>query len=207
MKKRWILAGTLSVLTVALAACSSGASTAKSSASTTSVRSQSTVSTPHRPTSTTSAPTTTKPRVINCQPGQLKIAVLASGSSAGAGQVELTVQMTNVTTTTCSLFGYPGMQLLDSSGHPLPTNVVRGGVTFVTNPAANKAPARFALAPNAAASFALRYEDVPVGNETTCPTSASSRITPPNDYTYSVIALKVTACGGGTIHVSPVFPS
>lgn len=202
MKKRLTLFMGLPVVAIALAACSSGTSSTSAS-STTSARSQSSVPASNHVTSTTTVPTTTPPRVVNCQPGQLKIANV--GSSAGAGQVELTIQMTNVSSSVCSMYGYPGMELLDANGNALPTNVIRAGVTFVTNTAANKAPTRVTVAPNAVAEFALRYEDVPVGNETSCPTSTSSRITPPNDYTYSVVPLKIMACGGGTIHVSPVF--
>ena len=48
------------------------------------------------------------------------------------------------------------------------------------------------LAPQQVATFSLVYEDVPVGNETTCPTSAKAEITPPNDVGHGVITLAIS---------------
>jgi hypothetical protein len=102
------------------------------------------------------------------------------------------------------MFGYAGMQLYDSGGMALPTNVVRGGAQFATA-AANNPPAALTLAPNGTARFTLRYSDVPVGNEMSCPTSATAHVTPPNDFSSATVALAIAPCGGGTVHVSPVY--
>ena len=61
------------------------------------------------------------------------------------------------------------------------------------------------MASSASAQFSLSYEDVPVGTETTCPTSTQAEITPPNDFSFAVIPLQIAPCGGGMIHVSPVY--
>jgi hypothetical protein len=125
------------------------------------------------------------------------------GSNGAAGTIEDTVTLTNTSGAPCSLSGYPGMQLYDSSGTAIPTMVVRGGVHFA--PAAANAPAaKVTLAPNQAAQFVLHYSDVPSGNETSCPNSATARITPPNDMTSASVALAIAPCGG-VVHVSPVY--
>jgi hypothetical protein len=112
--------------------------------------------------------------------------------------------MTNTSGKPCSLFGYPGMQLYDSGGTAIPTMVVRGGVTFGTA-AANAPATRVNLAANGTAEFTLRYSDVPVGNETSCPTSATAHITPPGNYGSATVALAIAPCSSGTVHVSPVY--
>jgi hypothetical protein len=124
--------------------------------------------------------------------------------NGGAGTLEVPITFTNTGSTTCSLFGYPGMQLKNSAGTNIPTTVVRGGVTFGT-PAANASPSRVTLGKGQQAQFTVHYSDVPVGNETSCPTSASALVTPPNDYSQLTVALQIGPCNNGTVHVSPVY--
>lgn len=221
--------GTLGLLglgvaaTAALAGCSSGSSdgstkhttttthhsttttTAKSSTTTTTAPPTTTtapVTTTSRPSPTT-APTTTTPQTTTCQVSQLQV---SPGTPNGAaGTIYFSFVFTNTSPSTCTLNGYPGMQLLDASGNNLPTNVIRGGVTFGT-PAANQPPSTVTLAPQQQAVFDGSYSDVPSGNETSCPTSASTLITPPNDFSSATVTFQSTACGGN-IHVSPVFAS
>ncbi len=102
------------------------------------------------------------------------------------------------------MYGYPGMQLLNASGADLPTNVIRGGgLTFES-----VAPTNVSLAPAQTAYYNLGYSDVPVNGETSCPTASQVEITPPNDTSYALVPVsELDACGGGTLHVSPVFAS
>lgn len=192
-------------LALTAAACSSGSAGTSAQGSTTTSTTTSGTTTTSGSTSTTRAGGTTTTKASGpgtCQPGQLS--VTSTAGSAAAGTISLQIRMTNTSSATCTLRGYPGMQLLDAQGNPLPTNVVRGGATF-PNPKAQAGVVEVTLAPGAVAAYTLTYEDVPVGGETSCPTSAKAEITPPNDYTHVVIALQITACGGGTIHVSPVY--
>lgn len=200
-------AGALAAAAVGLvaAACSSGPSAAPTT--TTSVPGRSTTtSVPAR--STTTSPSTTSTtaagRAPTCQPSGLTFST--QFGSGAAGQLEELVVMENTSGVPCSLFGYPGLQLYDSSGAPIPTNVVRGGVTFGTA-AANQPAALVTLSPGSSGAFTIHYSDVPVGNESSCPTSASAHITPPNDFSSASVALSIDPCGGGTVHVSPVYPS
>jgi hypothetical protein len=114
--------------------------------------------------------------------------------------------LTNTSPTTCTLHGYPGMQLVNAQGQNLPTTVVRGGITFQDAPA-NQSPSLVTLASQKAAQYDWTYSDVPVGNQQTCPTSSTVLVTPPNDFTSTSITLQVPSCGNGTLHVSPVFPA
>ena len=191
-------------LACGLAACSS--TTPSSSTSTTAPPSGSTStssppSTAVPPTSSTS--TTGATGLTTCLATQLSIVPLQGNGAAGT--IYQTFSLTNTSSTTCTLDGYPGMQLLGSQGTSIPTNVVRGGLGGGAPAAAGQAPALVTLAPDQVASFAFQYEDVPVGNETSCPTSAKAEITPPNDVTFAVVTLQIAPCGGGTVHVSPIF--
>ncbi len=94
----------------------------------------------------------------------------------------------------CVLGGYPGLQLLSSSGAALPTKVIRGGHYTFTS----MAPTTVTLTTGQSVYFNLGYSDVPVGNETSCPTSSSLEVTPPNSYTHLVVAASLAPCGGGT---------
>ncbi len=184
---------------IGLAGCSSNATTSPTTTTTTGASTTTTGAS----TTTTSASTTTTTGTTTCQPQQLSASPTNVGG--GAGTIELSVSLKNISSTTCTLAGYPGMQLLSSTGASLPTNVVRGGGQPFSASAANQPPSTVTLAPNAVAAFSLNYEDVPVGGETTCPTSAKAEITPPNDTAFLTVALQIAPCGGGTIHVSPVY--
>ncbi|HEX4081416.1 MAG TPA: DUF4232 domain-containing protein [Acidimicrobiales bacterium] len=209
-RRSGLLAGVVVVGAVLLAACSSGGgstattTTTNGHGTTTTAATGSTTTTAATGSTTTGGNTTTSTAagVSTCQPAQLRI-VPQQGTGA-AGTITMTVSLTNVSSTTCTLQGYPGMQLLTASGSSLPTQVVRGGTQFPAA-AANQSPALVTLAPQQGATFSLAYEDVPVGNETTCPTSAKAEITPPNDVGHGVITLAISPCNGGTVHVSPVY--
>jgi hypothetical protein len=179
---------------LALTGCSSNSS----SSSSTTTSSSSTTSSSAAPTSTTAS----GPAL--CQPSQLQFSI---GSSNGAaGTIESGLTLKNISTTTCQLDGYPGMQLFDANGNALPTNVVRGGGPQLMPAIANSPPTVVVLGPQQQAGFSLSYSDVPVGSQTSCPTSAKARVTPPNDTAFAEVALKIGPCGGGTIHVSPIYP-
>lgn len=107
----------------------------------------------------------------------------------------------NSTGSPCTLGGYPGLLLLGSSGSGLPTTVVRKGSYSFTA----MAPTTVSVAPGQSVYFNIGYSDVPVGGETSCPTSADLEITPPNAYDHLSVAATLAPCNGGTLTVSPVF--
>ncbi len=125
-----------------------------------------------------------------CQTSQLS---LSTGQhTAGAGTVQETFILTNTSQTTCTLYGYPGMQML-SGGHPIATKVVRtaGPEQTVT------------LAPSATSSFNAQWHDQ-TGYTTPCATSQQVEVTPPNTSSQLTVAASIQACPDGTINVTAV---
>ncbi len=187
-----------------VAGCSSNDTSASSTTTTTAAHST------HTGSSTTKATTakgttssTAATTVATCQPSQLKLS--SQTGNGAAGTITLVITMTNTSTTTCSLYGYPGMQLLDAKGTDLPTKVIRGGVETTPSSPAKKPASTVTLAPGKVAAYSLTYSDVPTGNETSCPESAKAEVTAPNDTATATMTLAISACAGGTLHVSPVY--
>jgi hypothetical protein len=195
--RRLALVAGMALAAVVLSACSSGSSSSGTTTPTTSGASSTTRATPtsttHPATSTTSAGPPTCPTT--------GLAASISGSSGAAGTIETTVALKSTSPSPCVLSGYPGMQLLDAASNSLPTNVVRKGNYNFTA----MAPTTVTLTTGQTAYFNLGYTDVPTGSETTCPTSASVEITPPNDTTHLVVTANFAPCAAGTMVVSPVF--
>ena len=124
------------------------------------------------------------------------------GVDAGAGNLVGTFRFTNTLDVACTFFGYAGAQLLDAANNPLPTTVVRGGGYFSSNPP----PKTVSVAPHASALVRIHWEQVPVGNETTCSMARAIAITPPDEYVPLINPGQIRACGGGHLDVTPVLP-
>lgn len=198
--RRWALA-LVAGAAVVLAACSSSPSTPKHSTTTTraptstSTTSASTTSTSRSVTTTSAAGTTACTR-ITASPGQ---------GQGAAGTITGFVTVTNAGTTPCTVSGYPTMALFSGSGAPLTVTIVNGLSVSISTPA-NAPPTSFSVAPSATAQFAYQFSDVPVGTETSCPTSESASVTMPGSTTSSPpFQLAIGPCGNGTIRVSPVY--
>lgn len=120
---------------------------------------------------------------------------------AGAGNIVQEFGLTNHTAAACTFFGYVGMALIDGSGNPLPTRVVRDTGSFF--PFAHRNT--YMVQPGATAPFWVHWEDVPVAAQPTCTTSAGIIVTPPDETTQLRLdGVQVMACGGGELDVSPV---
>jgi hypothetical protein len=143
-----------------------------------------------------------------CRSSQLT--VRARGTRAAAGNAGDTFTFHNQSGVTCTLFGYPGLQMLDASGGQLPTSV-NWGSDYTVRP---QAPALVTLGPGEEASFALGYAS-PGGFNISCPSSTSLVVTPPNETQPIVIPYQMspsepdtTGSNGqcGRVTVSPVYP-
>ncbi len=154
-------------------------------------------------TSTTTTSTTTSVASTPCN----RISASAGQMMGAAGTITGVITLTNSGTATCVMNGYPRMALFSGSGAPLVVTVVEG-LTVNLSPAANAPPAAVSVLPAGTAQFAFQYSDVPVGSETSCPTSAMATTTAPGASTASPnFALTADPCGNGTIRVSPVYAS
>jgi hypothetical protein len=196
---RWALA-LVACAAVVLAACSSSPSTPKHS-STTSTRpaTSTTASSPTTAPSSTTTSTSTASTActhITAAPGQ---------GQGAAGTITGVITVTNAGTSPCTVNGYPKVALFSGSGAPLTVTIVNGLSVTVSGPA-NAPPSSFSVAPSATAQFAYQFSDVPVGSETSCPTSESGSVTMPGSTTASpTFQLAISPCGNGTIRVSPVY--
>jgi hypothetical protein len=142
-----------------------------------------------------------------CSKSQLSIS--ATGTGAGLGHVGVLFTLHNTSSVSCRLYGYPGLQLLGSSGQPLPTTVVRAASGAYLFPAV--VPHWVALPPGSVGSFDLQYGDNPVGAAasepyaTACPAATDVEVTLPNAADHAVVPASMAPCGGQVL-VSPVVP-
>jgi hypothetical protein len=117
------------------------------------------------------------------------IRVIPGTSQGAAGHLALVLVFNNVSrTTTCEIIGYPGVDLVTTSGAAIAhlTRTLRGMAGG--EPAGVTAPRPVTLAPGASASALAEASDVPQGGITNCG-SYSLLITVPNQF---------VSVGGGT---------
>ncbi len=182
-----------------LAACSSSPSTPKHSTTTTRATTSSTSSTTTSTTTSTSTPTAS----TACN----HIAGSSGQGQGAAGTITGVITVTNTGASPCTVDGYPTVALFSGSGAPLTVTMVNG-LSVTLSMAANAPPSSVVVASSSTAQFAYQYSDVPVGSETSCPTSESASVTMPGATTASpTFQLAIGPCGNGTIHVSPVYAS
>ena len=182
----------LTALALLTAACgNSGGTPAASTGTTATTSSQpaSTVTSATDPTTTTTAPaTTTATTTITtaaattttasgeppCRAAALSLSFL--GQQGGMGHGEIGFVLKNTSNVSCRTYGYPGIQFLDQSGHPLPTIPHHTTSDFFgSSPAVP-----LVIAPGGSASFRL---DVGHGVATSagCATAYALQVIPPND--------------------------
>jgi hypothetical protein len=197
-RPRWALAA-LAGAGLCLAACGSGPSQ-KESTTTTQHATTSSSST----TSSTSGGSTTSSTAATA-PACSHISASAGQSQGAAGTITGVVTVTNTGAMPCTVDGYPTMGLYSGSGAPLTVTMVNG-LTLSVSPQASAPASSVTIAPSSTAQFAYQFSDVPVGAETSCPTSEQATTTMPGTSTSSgYFALSIDPCGNGTIRVSPLY--
>jgi hypothetical protein len=123
--------------------------------------------------------------------GAAQLALRAGRAGVATGHYGFVLILRNVLAPACSVRGYPGIQLIDARGRPIPTHPHHGGsFTFPARP-----PRTVVLAPGASASFALGGDDMGL-NGRACPSAAAMEIIPPNTSKQIALASGVPACGG-----------
>ncbi len=133
-----------------------------------------------------------------CHTGGLSLAV--GPTDAGAGNFHTMFTFTNTQAVPCTFDGFVGAQRLDAVNNPVQTKVVRDGGFFATEPGQSLVT----VPPHGTATFMLHWEDVPVGNETTCPASTQLAVTPPDEFDPIIVQYATAACNGGELDVSAV---
>lgn len=146
---------------------STGASTPSASASTS--------ETEPRPTEKTGRPSSRPGRVAaKCDNSHLSPSIERGDS--GAGSRHATLVLTNTSRTTCTVYGYGGLQLYASAGRAVPTRVVRDR---------DAPPTTLIVRPGAKVRSALTWSAIPHGSDAAkgpCqPTASIARVTPPDE--------------------------
>ncbi len=119
--------------------------------------------------------------------------------SPGAGQRYAFLVLTNTSSLTCRIFGYPGMQLLTASGGNVATKVIR------TTPE----PRLVTVVPGGHVYSLLHWTVVPAGDEASpCePLATMAHVTPPDETAPLTTAWPGgSVCQHGRIYVTPLRP-
>jgi Protein of unknown function (DUF4232) len=120
------------------------------------------------------------------------------GHGGGAGQRYAVLGLTNRTSMSCTVKGYPGLQLADEQGRALPTTVRRDAAV---------APKLLVVKPDRTVWALLHWTVVPADDEvaTHCaPDPAALRVIPPDETTRLTMAFHPGAvCQHGQIAVDP----
>ena len=126
-----------------------------------------------------------------------QIAVSAGQSDGAAGHIGARVVLTNTSTRSCTLYGFPGVAGLDAAGKQ------QVQAKRVTSAYFGTATAKTVLlAPGGKASALVGGVDVPSGSATSCPTYPKLLVTPPGTRASSTVALQMPGCP--TLVVYPV---
>lgn len=122
-------------------------------------------------------------------------------ASEGAGHVAADIAFKNVSGHTCTVSGFPGVSLLASNDHPLPTNVLRNSAVAVTT---------IKVAPGAWVHAEMRYSpNVPGPGEPgtgQCePMTVHALAQLPGDSAWAPVTLDhpTTVCEKGELQVKP----
>jgi hypothetical protein len=203
--------GTTALLCTALlaAACNSSSSTSGTSLGSTSSSTPAPSSAPATTPAPSSAPAspTAGAGVTGCASRALKVKVDTAQSGAAAGSTYVPIDFTNIGSSTCTLFGYPGVSAVSSpSGGQLGRAATRNGA-----PAA----ALVTLVPGGVAHATIQVANAQNYSASQCnPVTAHYlRIYPPNQfraiyarYTVLVCSAKLPHSLGSQLHVFVVRP-
>jgi hypothetical protein len=122
-------------------------------------------------------------------------------ASEGAGHVAADIAFKNISGQTCTVAGFPGVSLLASNDHPLPTNVLRDASAAVTT---------IKVAPGAWVHVEMRYSpNVPGPGEPDTgqcePMTVHALAQLPGDSAWAPVTLDspTTVCEKGELQVKP----
>ena len=193
-------------LAALVAGCSQTTTTTTTAPTTTSTSTTLAPTTSTTSTSSTTTTTSSQPGPTPCAASQLK--VVAMEGTGAAGSIFSPVNVSNTSTTACSLDGRPGITLIGAvqgaKSAPLRTTIRATGQGSVFD----VAPAMLTLSPSGSATvgFMVESSDVPSDGEQTCPVVSSMEVTLPGIASSVTVAETFTACGGPTISVSAIVP-
>ena len=184
---------------VAVTGCSARSTAHPPAASPTSNQPAATIPAPNSTAPHPVAPPSLPPPPVPPQPTACRTAQLQlrTGRVEGAmGHQYISFAFQNRSSEACTMFGFPGVQLLDAHSSPLPTKV--GHAYFDTGPARRVLLQRFGYA-----FFTLAEALIPYGSDPQpCP-RATLAATPPGQRQALTSPQALTPCGGSVV-VTPV---
>ena len=130
--------------------------------------------------------------VAECTAADLKIAPNGSAGGGAAGSFYSFIDFTNTSSTSCTLYGYPGVSLTAASGAQIGAAATRDATT---------AAATVTLAPGATANAVLRMTDPTVYSTAKCQpaTSADLKVYPPNQTQSIQVSFKGNTCASSSV--------
>jgi hypothetical protein len=198
-----VLAATVAIAALSLAACDAGKKPAGNGAGDTANVGPAMGGTT-MPAPTPGAPAGTPPAggsPIACRSGDLTLA--HASDDAGAGQREVVYSLTNNGPAACTLTGFPTLALIDAGGQQI------ASVTTVQSQdgdfAANGASATVTLTPKGQAVFRIRFTGIS-GAGKPCVNPAKVRVTPPGNTQAIEITDALQVCDTQVL-LSPIRPS
>ena len=131
------------------------------------------------------------------------LAISQDHGQVAVGNVAISFQLRSLAAQPCTLYGFPGLQLLDAAAMPLPTYLTwsRSGYLIGTVPEQT-----LTLKRGSSVYFVLEFTDVPATRQA-CLAATYLRVTPPNAYTSVVGPVHGIAPCGGRVRASPVLPA
>lgn len=130
-----------------------------------------------------------------CNADELALSIEAAGDQAGVGTLAYNLVLTNSSQRTCTLYGFPGVSLVNDNGNQIGTPAERG---------TNYVEERLTLQPGTKVRSILSIANSTNFPDGECKTGATKvRVYPPNDTGYLSVASNIGSwCPGFTI--SPV---
>jgi hypothetical protein len=149
------------------------------------------------PPTARSSTTSTAATTTTCQPDHLAVSVSAQGGAAGHGQQ--IVSLVNEGAAACTLYGFPGLGLLDGAGQSVQLAVTRATTAGFAFPAIPETTVT--LTPEAEpAAFGMEWINGPASG------TYSLQVTPPNDTGYLVVPNQIDYFANNEVSVTPVAP-
>ncbi|HSN03296.1 MAG TPA: DUF4232 domain-containing protein [Acidimicrobiales bacterium] len=151
-------------------------------------------------------PTSSSPESLpRCTSANLRVEI--GIANVAMGHVSQQIRLKNISQATCTLRGYPRLQMLDAAGAALTTHLHFGADYIVPTIAVRTVT----LAPNASAGFLVGYENATGFATASCPTSHTIEIYPPHSASALSVRWHLAPYGGsvsalncGLLSVSPI---
>ena len=122
-----------------------------------------------------------------------------------AGTVGEAFTLKNVSSATCTIDGYPDIQLYDSSGNAMPTATTRNGAYAFTS----STPTLLTVSPGNVVSFNVGFSGVGQSGSNSCPSASRVSVAlPQGNFHYPdmlTVNDSINPCNGGTLYVSAFY--